>query len=46
MDELSILKKHPECTQYINKLSEIIQNPNYIGINPNEKGKSFENYRK
>lgn len=37
-----IKKRHPECTQYINKISEIIQNPDYIGINPNEKGRSFE----
>ena len=37
-----IEKRHPECIYYLSKLTEIISSPNYIGINPNEKGKSFE----
>jgi len=37
-----IEKRHPECLEYLSKLEEIISSPDYIGINPNEKGKSFE----
>ena len=37
-----IMKRHPECIAYLSKLTEIISSPDYIGINPNEKGKSFE----
>lgn len=37
-----IQKRHPECTKYVNKIPEIIQFADYIGINPNEKGISFE----
>lgn len=37
-----ITKRHPECIQYLNKVSYIIENADYIGINPNEKEKSFE----
>ncbi|WP_299055638.1 hypothetical protein [uncultured Eubacterium sp.] len=37
-----IEKRHPECLEYLSKLEEIISFPDYIGINPNEKGKSFE----
>jgi len=33
---------HPECIQYLDKIPEIIENPDYIGVNPNEKGKSVE----
>ncbi|RHR72593.1 hypothetical protein DWW50_09780 [Eubacterium sp. AF15-50] len=37
-----IEKRHPECIDYLSKLEEIISFPDYIGINPNEKEKSFE----
>lgn len=37
-----IEKRHPECVKYLSRLTEIISSPDYIGINPNEKGKSFE----
>ena len=37
-----IEKRHPECVKYLSQLTEIISSPDYIGINPNEKGKSFE----
>ncbi len=37
-----IKKRHPKCVEYLSKLPEIISSPDYIGINPNEKGKSFE----
>ncbi len=37
-----ILKRHPECLKYMCRISDIITAPDYIGINPNEKGCSFE----
>lgn len=37
-----ILKRHPECLKYTEMISAIIASPDYIGINPNEKGCSFE----
>ena len=37
-----ILKRHPECLKYMGAISDIIALPDYIGINPNEKGCSFE----
>ena len=37
-----IKKRHPECVKYLSFLSEIISSPDYIGVNPNEKVKSFE----
>lgn len=37
-----IEKRHPECLPYLSLLSSIIEDPDYIGINPNEKGTSFE----
>lgn len=37
-----ILKRHPECLKYMGMISDIITAPDYIGINPNEKGCSFE----
>ena len=40
--EKHILKRHPECAEYLNYLPFIIRHPDYIGINPNETGKSFE----
>ena len=37
-----IQKRHPECVAYIEYIPDIISEPHYIGINPNEKGISFE----
>ena len=37
-----IEKRHPECIDYLPLLPSIIENPDYIGINPNESGTSFE----
>lgn len=37
-----IIKRHPECTQYIKLIPSIISQPDYIGINPNEPNISFE----
>lgn len=37
-----IAKRHPECLPYLSFLPSIIENPDYIGVNPNEKGTSFE----
>ena len=36
-------RRHPEQLEYLDKLPEIIRNPDYIGSNPREKfGESFE----
>lgn len=40
--EKHILKRHPECAEYLQYLSFIINKPDYIGINPNELDASFE----
>lgn len=40
--EKHILKRHPKCVEYLQYLPFIIQNPDYIGVNPNETGASFE----
>jgi len=40
--EKHISKRHPECLPYLNFITAIISCPDYIGINPNEKGRSFE----
>lgn len=40
--EKHILKRHPDCVEYLQYLSYIISNPDYVGINPNEKDTSFE----
>lgn len=37
-----ILKRHPECVEYLQYIPFIITHPDYIGINPNEAGTSFE----
>lgn len=37
-----IQKRHPECTKYLSSIPSIISDPDYIGINPNENGTSFE----
>jgi hypothetical protein len=35
-------QKHYDCLSYIDVLPFIIQNPDYVGVNPNEKGDSIE----
>lgn len=40
--EKHIQKRHPECLKYMDKIPDIIASPDYVGINPNEKGCSFE----
>lgn len=40
--EKHIKKRHPECLPYMRFISSIIDSPDYIGVNPNEKGDSFE----
>ncbi len=35
-------RQHYKALKYIDNLSEIINSPDYIGVNPNEKGKSLE----
>ena len=35
-------REHFKCLRYIDSLSEIINDPDYIGINPNEKNFSIE----
>ena len=37
-----VKRKHFNCLKYIDYIPEIIQSPDYIGINPNEDGKSIE----
>lgn len=43
-----VKRKHFKCLKYIDKISDIIKNPDYIGINPSEDNsieliKRFEN---
>lgn len=40
--EKHIEKRHPECLPYLRFISSIISDPDYIGVNPNESGDSFE----
>lgn len=37
-----IAKRHPECLSYLNCISSIITEPDYIGVNPHETSASFE----
>ena len=37
-----ILKRHPECIEYLSIIPAIIRTPDYIGRNPNESDPSFE----
>ena len=37
-----VKRKHYNCLKYIDYISEIISEPDYAGINPNEKGTSLE----
>ena len=41
-----VKRKHYNCLKYIDYLPEIIENPDYIGINPNENDKSIEFIKK
>ena len=41
-----IEKRHPEALPYIKEIRRIIEDPDYIGVNPNEKGTSFELIKK
>lgn len=40
--EKHILKRHPECVEYLQYIPFIINHPDYIGVNPNESGTNFE----
>ncbi len=35
-------RKHFKCLKYIDYIPEIIEHPDYIGVNPNEQGISIE----
>lgn len=37
-----IKQKHFNCLKHIDDISDIIKNPDYIGINPNEDGDTIE----
>ena len=37
-----IAKRHPDCLKYLDQVSVILSSPDYIGINPNEKGVTCE----
>ena len=37
-----IKRNHLDCLQYLDRISDIIKDPDYIGINPNEKDSSIE----
>ena len=36
-----VKRKHFKCLKYIDYIPEIISDPDYIGINPNESGTSL-----
>lgn len=40
--EIHVKKKHSNCLPYFDKISEIISEPDYLGVNPNEQDVSFE----
>ena len=40
--KIHIEKRHPDYAEYVGKVSEIIDNPDYIGVNPNEEDPSIE----
>lgn len=31
-------RNHDRCIKYIDKIPEILENPDYVGVNPNENG--------
>jgi len=37
-----VKRKHYKCLKYIDYIPDIIANPDYVGINPNEAGDSIE----
>ncbi len=37
-----VKRKHYKCLKYIDYIPDIISKPDYIGVNPNEKGTSIE----
>lgn len=37
-----IKRKHFTCLKYIENIPDIIMNPDYVGVNPNESGTSVE----
>lgn len=37
-----VKRKHYNCLKYIDYIPEIIKNPDYVGVNPNESTISFE----
>ena len=41
-----IKRKHFDCLKHIDHIPDIISKPDYIGINPNESGKSIELIKK
>ena len=41
-----IKRRHFKCLKHIGDISDIINNPDYIGINPNESGDSIEFVKK
>ncbi len=40
--EKHIFKRHPDCLNFIELIPQILVDPYYIGVNPNEKNISFE----
>ena len=36
-----VKRKHFNCLKYIDYVPEIIENPDYVGVNPNENDKSI-----
>ena len=41
-----VKRKHFNSLKYIDYLPEIIENPDYVGVNPNENDKSIEFIKK
>ena len=37
-----VKRKHYKCLKYIDYIPDIISEPDYIGVNPNEQGTSIE----
>ena len=35
-------RNHDNMIKYLSRISELLENPTYIGINPREKGRSIE----
>ncbi len=41
-----VKRKHYKCLKYIDYIPDIIKEPDYVGINPNEEGMSIELIKK